>query len=74
MKLTTKGSIVEVADGFIDLAYLMVHPTSNILVTGQGANLVHRIGPDDKEQTVIAGNGSEDEPIRWQTRQRDRSL
>ena len=34
----------------------MVDPTGNILVTGQGANLVYRIGPDDKEQTVIAGN------------------
>ena len=63
MKWTNEGGSVEIAGEMADLAYLDVDSKGNIIVTEQGANLVHRISPDGERKETIAGNGSKAEPV-----------
>ncbi|MDA0813790.1 MAG: hypothetical protein O3C21_15540 [Verrucomicrobia bacterium] len=55
--------ITALAGGFLDLAYMDVAENGDIYITEQGRHLVHRLSPDGKEQSIVAGNGTTDEPI-----------
>ena len=55
--------ITVLAGGFLDLAYMDVAENGDIYITEQGQHLVHGLSPDGKKRTIVAGNGTTDEPI-----------
>jgi WD40 repeat protein len=63
VKKWTKGSGIDVyTDGLSGVGNLTVDPGGNLVVTARGAHRVYRVA-NDGTKTVIAGDGSTDEPV-----------
>ena len=62
MRWTAATGSTEFASGFTDPGNIAVDSDGNLIVTDRGAHVVYRIQPDGT-RTIIAGDGSDAEPI-----------